>query len=298
MIPQIKIHSQGPSISRLVYGVWRINDVSMSTKDLQEITELCLELGIDWFDHADIYGDYSCEESFGKMLASVPALKSKIRLITKTDIMLLSDKFPNRKVKHYDTSPQHIQQSIDSSLKKIGVDTIDILLLHRPDPLMDADETGKCLDSLIQSGKIRYAGVSNFTPSQFRLLQSRMKSPLVTNQIEISLAKIDCFTNGDLDYLAEHFIKPMAWSPLGGGRLTTDTGSPIYKKLEEISGELGIQPNQLALAWLLRHPSGIIPVIGSGKLSRIREIAESVKVNLSREDWFRLYEAALGGEIP
>lgn len=297
MISKISIHPKGPQVSQLVYGVWRINDSSMTSKELQSITELCLELGIDWFDHADIYGDYSCEETFGNMLKSAKDLKSKIKIITKTDICLLSSKFPKRKVKHYDTSPEYIKESVDNSLRKIGVDTLDTLLLHRPDPLMDVDATASCLDSLIQSGKVRYVGVSNFTPSQFQLLQSRLKNPLVTNQIEISLAEISPFTDGSVDYLYQHSIKPMAWSPLGGGRLATDSTSRAGNQLKVISGELGIPTNQLALAWLLRHPSGIIPVIGSSKPERIREMAGSTQINLSREDWFRLYEAALGKEV-
>ncbi|WCL50925.1 aldo/keto reductase [Leptospira sp. GIMC2001] len=317
---QILIHPQGPKLSRIVYGVWRIIDAKLTKQEILQIVETCLELGIDWFDHADIYGNYECEQIFGEAISNNTSLKKKISIVTKSDICLISDKYPERKVKYYDTSAKHLSTSVENSLKKIGVEKIDIFLIHRPDPLMDPEKTGKCLDDLIHSGKIQFAGVSNFTPSQFKLLQSNMSNPLVTNQIEINPMRIEPFINGDLDFLMEKKISPMAWSPMAGGNLVRDltnsskqnTDSVQNNSLNKSSANI---PNlndilhtiareteqtvpQTIIAWLLNHPSKIIPVIGTTKKDRILELAESMSIQMKQENWFRIYESALGTEVP
>jgi predicted oxidoreductase len=313
---EIKIHPKGPHISRLVYGAWRMLDGGLTEQDIERNIQTCIDLGINWFDHADIYGNYGCEEFFGTVYKKIKSKLPELHFVTKTDIMLFSDKYPNRKVKHYDSSPKHIEESVNNSLRNLGIEKIDILLLHRPDPLLNADETGVCLDQLIETGKVSYVGVSNFTPSQVSLLQSRMKNPLITNQIEISLKKIDPFINGDIDFLYQQKIRPMSWSPLGGGSLMRsvadlqkNASSSEISKHEKAAPSLSqiildltekyhTTENAIALAWLLRHPSGIIPVIGSNSAERIQQMAKSLDIILDREDWFLLYQAALGKEVP
>lgn len=313
---EVRIHPKGPHLSRLVYGAWRMLDSDLTPSDVERNIQTCIDLGINWFDHADIYGNYGCEEFFGSVYKKIKSKLPKIHFVTKADIMLFSDKYPNRKVKHYDTSPKHIEHSVDNSLKYLGIDKIDILLLHRPDPLMNADETGVCLDQLIEKGKIAYVGVSNFSPSQFSLLQSRMKNPLVTNQIEVSLKKLDALVNGDLDYLYQQKIRPMSWSPLGGGSLMRSVAElqksnpnkeiskhersipSLSEILIQLSEKYNTTENAIALSWLLRHPSDIIPVIGSNSSERIHQMAKSTEIELDREDWFLLYQSALGKEVP
>jgi predicted oxidoreductase len=194
-IPAISLSSD-ISLSRMAYGVWRLSEATdTSPHAVAGRIQACLDQGITTFDHADIYGDYRCESLFGDALRAHPELKTKMQIVTKTDIMLLSKQWPQTRVKHYDTSPQHVSESVDRSLQRIGVDVIDVLLIHRPDPLMDAHALGACLDSLIDAGKIRAAGVSNFMHWDMDLLQSCMKHRLVTNQIELSLMATAPLTN-------------------------------------------------------------------------------------------------------
>jgi predicted oxidoreductase len=293
---KIKIHPSGPEVSRLVYGAWRINDGNDTDTELSRLFGECIESGVTWFDHADIYGDYSCEERFGKILNQNPEWKKKISIVTKTNIQLISDQFPDRKIKSYNTDPDYIRKSVETSLKKLGVEYLDILLLHRQDPLMDPSLTGSCLDSLVQEGKIRFAGVSNFTPSHFTMLQSKMKNPLVTNQIEINPLRLDPFWNGDLDFCLEKGISPMAWSPLGGGKIFSKT--EWKDRLGAFAKARGISVSAWILAWLLRHPAGIIPVLGTTKLDRLREMLESWNHLLDREEWFAGLELFSGTEVP
>jgi predicted oxidoreductase len=210
----------GSSLSRIAYGVWRLSEAQDSSvnANLARI-DACLAQGITTVDHADIYGDYSCEDLFGQAIKARPALKDQIEIVTKADIMLLSKKWPQTRVKHYDTSAAHVVASVDRSLSRIGVDVIDLLLIHRPDPLLDAQALGQCLDSLIDSGKVRAAGVSNFMPWDVDLLQSCMKHKLQTNQVELSLLHTAPFINGQIAHAQQHRMPVMAWSPLGGGGL-------------------------------------------------------------------------------
>ncbi|MEL6437406.1 MAG: aldo/keto reductase [Pseudomonadota bacterium] len=291
-----------PPLSRLIYGVWRLaDDMDTSDKNIRAKIEACLEKGITTFDHADIYGDYSCEALFGRVIKAHPELKDRMQIITKCDIMLMSAKFPQRRVKHYDTSAAHIRASVDTSLGHIGCDVIDMLLLHRPDPFMDHRETGAALDALIDEGKIRGVGVSNFMPWDIDLLQSAMKHPIQTNQIEISLAARDGFTNGQIAK-AQMDGKPlMAWSPLAGGSLfipNNEIGKRVMPKLLEIGNRHDVAADAVAIAWLLAHPSTILPIIGTNTLERIRHITDALKVEIDRETWFELWTLAAGQEVP
>lgn len=292
----IQLHPSLPVFSRLVYGVWRMNDGAGTTPaQALERIQTVLDTGITTFDHADVYGGYSCEALFGEALKLAPGLKNRIQIVTKCDIMLMMPQFAARRVKHYDTSPAHIRASVDASLKLLGVDVVDVLLLHRPDPLMDASATGACLDDLIHIGKIRAAGVSNFMAHDFSLLQSRMKNPLVTNQIEINLLARQAFTDGTLSQAQELKRPPMAWSPLAGGALLDH--KPLQPLLRRIADANGVSPDAVAVAWLLAHPAHILPVMGTHNLARIAKLPDAFKVKMDRETWFELLVAAQGCEV-
>ena len=289
--------SQDLEISRIVYGMWRIaDDADTSPAHVRAKIDACLAQGITTMDQADIYGGYVAEEVLGACLKQSPGLRDQLEIVTKCDIVAPIGKYADRRVKYYDTSAAHINTSVDASLGYMGIDQIDLLLIHRPDPLMDAAETGAALDALIASGKIKAAGVSNFRPWDWDLLQSAMTSPLVTNQIELSLAARDAYTNGDLAHLQQHNIKPMAWSPLGGGSLMTENSAAALK-MDAIATAQGVDRAAVAVAWLLAHPVGILPVMGTNKLSRIATFSDALRVEMDRQTWFELFEAANGYEV-
>jgi len=288
------------SFSRLVYGVWRIaDDHNTDLKHVRAKIDAALAEGMTTFDHADIYGNYECEKLFGQALAADSNLRSQMELVTKCDIALNTDKFPNRRAKYYDTSAAYIEASVEQSLKHLHTDHVDTLLIHRPDPLMNAAETGAALDGLIDAGKIRSAGVSNFQPDDWRLLQKNMKHKLVINQIEMSVLHHDSFTNGDLSALQLDDIATMAWSPLGGGRLFGDEAAALRVRplLERIAAEQNTRLDIVAFAWLLAHPANIIPVVGTNNLGRIRGLAAAMDVTIDRETWFEIWIAAAGEEL-
>ncbi|MCI0750790.1 MAG: aldo/keto reductase [Flammeovirgaceae bacterium] len=240
-----KIHSQGPSLSRIIAGVWKWHTVPYET--LERLIHTSIETGITSFDHADIYGNYSCEEVFGSVIRNNSSLKNKIQVITKCGIKLVSDKKDHR-IKHYDTTKEHIIASAEQSLKNIGVDKLDVLLIHRPDPLMNPEAIAEAFEILRAQGKVLHVGVSNFTSSQFEMLQKYSSAPLVTNQIEISLFKNESLFDGTIDVLMKHSASPMAWSPLGGGKhFETDAMS----RLNEVAENYNSTSSQLLLAWLL-----------------------------------------------
>ncbi|MGZ2257452.1 aldo/keto reductase [Roseobacter sp. A03A-229] len=284
--------------SRIVYGMWRLADDSdTSPAHVRAKIDACLAQGITTMDQADIYGGYVAEEVFGAALKESPGLRDQLEFVTKCDIVAPIGKYSDRRVKYYDTSAAHFQASVESSLTYMGIEQIDLLLIHRPDPMMNAAETGGALDALIESGKIKAVGVSNFRPWDWDLLQSAMSHRLVTNQIEISLAARDCLINGDLAHLQRHRISPMAWSPLGGGSLMAETND-LTAKMDALAAAQGVDRAAVAVAWLLAHPAGILPVMGTNTLSRIATFSDAFTVELDRETWFELYEAANGQEVP
>ncbi|MDB4837918.1 aldo/keto reductase [Marinomonas sp.] len=297
----IRLGKSDVELSQLVYGVWRLADAAdVSTKHVREKIDLCLGQGITSFDHADIYGDYECERLFGKALADDPSLRSKMQLISKCDIGLLSDKFPSRRVKLYDTSAAYVNASVEQSLQHLSTDYLDLLLIHRPDPLMNAAETGAALDALIDSGKVRAVGISNFEVWDWRLLQANMRHPLAVNQVEMSLLKRDVFTDGNLSAMQLDKLTPMAWSPLAGGALFADT--PETRRLaplfERLANEQGASSDHVALAWLLAHPANILPVVGTNNVQRIKDLSKILDISIDRETWFELWTAAAGQEVP
>ncbi|MBO9447608.1 aldo/keto reductase [Ruegeria sp. R14_0] len=290
--------SDSLEMSRLVYGMWRLgDDTDTSAAHVEAKIQACLDQGITTFDQADIYGDYNAEAVLGAALRDNPALRQNMEIVTKCDIVAPCGRYSHAKVKYYDTSRGHILKSVETSLSEMAIDHIDLLLIHRPDPFMDHNETGAALDEVVASGKVRAVGVSNFRPWDWNLLQSAMKTPLVTNQIEISLGEISPFTNGDLAFHQQHGQPVMAWSPLGGGLLMAGN-PPVGVVADEIGEEFGVDRAAVAIAFLLAHPAGILPVLGTNNLDRIKRISDALKVKLDRESWFRLYEAALGQEVP
>lgn len=284
------------SLSRIVYGMWRLgDDVDTSAAHVRAKIDACLDQGITTMDQADIYGGYMAEEILGAALT--PALRDKIEIVTKCDIVAPAGRYGDARVKYYDTGRAHIMASVDHSLRLMGIDHIDLLLIHRPDPLMDHLETGAALDELVRAGKVRAVGVSNFRPWDWELLQSAMKVPLVTNQIELSLQAHQPFTNGDLAFHQRQSQPVMAWSPLGGGALMAGANQALSDTLARLAAENGVDRAAVAVAWLLAHPARILPVMGTNTLARIATLSDAFKVRMDRETWFELYTAALGHEV-
>lgn len=286
------------SFSRLVYGLWRITEGDATPKTVQAKVEACLAQGITTMDNADIYGGYTAEAVLGGALKASPGLRDRIEIVTKCGIVAPMGRHAGARVKHYDTSAQHIRASVEASLSDMATDHVDLLLIHRPDPMIDPEETGRVLDDLVAEGKVRSVGVSNFRPHDFTLLQSNMENWLATNQIELGLLATEPFTNGDLAFLQERKLPVMAWSPLGGGRLFSEAGNPLMAALETIGARFGVDASAVAIAWLLAHPANILPVLGTNNLDRIAAISDAEKVELDRQDWFALFETARGYEVP
>ena len=285
------------TLSRLVYGMWRVgDDADTSPSHVQAKIHACLEQGITSFDQADIYGEYSAESVLGGALRGNPGLRNQMEIITKCDIVAPCGRYSDVPVKYYDTSRAHIEKSVENSLRDMAIDHVDVLLIHRPDPLMDHHETGRALDDLVASGKVRAVGVSNFRPWDYELLQSAMTTPLVTNQIEVSLAEISPFTNGELAFHQRLGHPLMAWSPLGGGALIGADGQ-IGNTMDAIASDNGVDRSAVAVAWLLAHPAKLLPVLGTNNLERIGRISDALAVKMDRVTWFRLYQAALGQEV-
>lgn len=301
-VSSISLHKQGPICSRPALGVWRMAEWKMSSSEILSFIHACLDLGITTFDHADIYGDYTCEALFGAALSQEPALRSRLQLISKCGIKLVSPNRPSHTIKHYDTSRAHILASVDRSLQALHTDYLDVLLIHRPDPFMDADDTAEAFIQLQQSGKVQHFGVSNFLPSQVDLLSSRLPFPLVTNQIEISVMHLNAFTDGTLDQCQRLRMAAMAWSPLGGGDLfkgDSPKAVRLRQALSAIAQQFGqMTIDQIALAWLLAHPANILPILGTGQIDRIRRAIAAADLKLTREQWFTIWSASTGTEVP
>ncbi len=285
------LHLKGPRLSRIVAGAWRWD----ATTNVDTLIKTSLDAGITSFDHADIYGDYDNQTIFGNVLKKESSLRKNMELISKCGIMLLSAKHPNTWIKHYNTSKDHILKSVENSLAMLGTDYLDLLLIHRPDPFMDPEEVSEAFGLLKQNGKVLHFGVSNFTSTQFEMLQSYLPFPLVTNQIEVSLSKLDAYYDGTLDILLKHETAPMVYSPLGQGKLVSgNSGSPLWEKRDKYKATEA----QLALAWLLRHPANLFPVIGTTKPERILESAKAIDIKLDRQDWFEMLKTASGTDVP
>lgn len=288
---RLRIHPSGPEFSRVVAGVWKWPD--------EATTERCifaaLDAGITTFDHADIYGSYTIEQVFGNVLKRNQGLRSKMELVTKCGIALVSTNRPAHRIKHYNTSYEHIVASVDRSLQHFDTDYIDVLLLHRPDPLLNGEEVAEAFDELERSGKVLHFGVSNFTAQQFEMLQSFLPMTLVTNQIEISLFRNDYLFDGALDTLMTHRVSPMAWSPLGSGKFFED--HERMQALQTIANKYQATVAQVLVAWLLVHPANIFPITGTTKPERLQEAASSLSIHLDRQDWFEMLKLVRGKDV-
>jgi predicted oxidoreductase len=293
----------GPEVSRIAYGVWRIlsdPEGAGASRVLAKI-EACLDLGITTFDHADIYGGYRCEEAFGEALRASPGLRDRIEIVTKCGIMLVHPARPDTWIKHYDHSAAHIESSVERSLRNLSTDRIDVLLLHRPSPLLNADEVAAAIERLRAAGKVLHVGVSNFSPAEVELLASRLPSPPVTNQVELHPLRLDAFLDGTLDQCQRLRVAPMAWSPMAGGRVFEGQGereSRVRGALTEVARKMGATPEQALYAWLLKHPANIIPVLGTNKLERIAAAASALSFEMDVQDWFSVWSASTGAEVP
>lgn len=284
--------------SRIIAGTmtWGSWGKSFDTSSMQALMEQCVELGITTFDHADIYGGYSTEEDFGKALSESSLQRDTIQLITKCGIQYPSERRP-LEIKHYDYSKEYIIWSVEESLKNLQTEYIDLLLLHRPSPLMRGEEIVAAIDQLREQGKVKHFGVSNFTASQTQLIQKHVE--VEANQIEFSLSSHAAMLDGTLDYMQVNEIKPMAWSPLGAiFKDESERIMRIRKQLSEFEGKYQASSDQLLLAWLLQHPAEISPVIGTTNPERIASSVRAMEIKLDLQDWFKLWVAARGVKVP
>jgi predicted oxidoreductase len=300
MVSRIAMGSSGLELPRVVAGCWRLLEWRKTQDQLDGWIRGCLDLGMDSFDHADIYGGYACEAAFGEVLT--PSLRQKIQLITKCGVALVSPSRPHHRVHHYDTSRDHMVAALEGSLRALRTDYVDLLLIHRPDPLLDGDLVAAAFDRLHTAGKVRYFGVSNFMPWQFDLLAERLPMPLVTNQIELNVGHLDPLHDGTLDQCQRLRMPPMAWSPLGGGALFTSE-APGWQRVRDALGRVsarypGTSPEQIAIAWLFRHPAQVIPVLGTGRIERLGAAGQAEHLELDRQDWFEIWEASAGHDVP
>lgn len=296
-----KLHPEGPEFSAISAGMMWLDKWGLSPHERLQWIKSALDLGITTFDHADIYGLYTNEALFGEALELEPSIRKNMEIVTKCDICLVCENRPDYKINHYNTTPEHIISSAEQSLVNLKTDYIDLLLLHRPDPLMDADAAAGALNSLVSDGKVLHLGVSNFTPSQVDLLQSRLDVPIVTNQVQCSVHHTAPLFDGTFDHAQQHRYSPMFWSPLSGGQLFNgddEQTERIKSAIEPMKETYGADTDQIALAWLLTLPCNGVPVIGTGKTDRLKNAAEAAEIKLSRQDWFTLLVASQGHPVP
>jgi predicted oxidoreductase len=293
--------------SRLAYGCWRLGPApELRAAGRQAVVTAC-ETGYTLFDHADIYGGGEAEKIFGEVLCDVPGMRERILIVTKAGVRRADD--PPGSPYHYNLSGEHIIRSCEGSLQRLGVETIDLFLLHRADWLVDPADVAGAFAKLKQSGKARFFGVSNFRPTLVGALQAACPMPLVAHQVEISLGQLAAFDDGTLDQCLTAKMTPMAWSPLGGGQFADGARrllkyqegyrtEGVLPLLDEYAKQRGVTRSAVALAWLLKHPSGIVPIVGSTNPRHIRDAARATEITLSREEWYRLFTAARGEPLP
>jgi len=290
---KIFLSDSGPKVSPAIYGFWRWEDTSATAAaTMERIVNLCLELGINTFDHADVYGGYQCEELFGNVMKQKSFKREDIVLFTKCGVNIPHPNRPGVRLKYYDTSAAHILKSIDNSLQKLRTDYIDIFLLDHLDPLSNLEETAFTLQKLRTSGKIRNIGVANFSVFQHQLLASYLRIPIVTNHIELNLLNTTALDNGQLDYIKQKYMRPLAAAPLAGGRIENGTDKiavRVHNKLEEISKKYDANIESLAVAWLIKL--GALPLIGTVSEQRIHNIVNAFAIDLEQQDWYELYNA-------
>lgn len=290
------------SLSRIVHGQMRLPEWNLSIGQRIELLEQLYSFGINTIDQADIYGNYTSEVLLGEAFRKAPKWKEKFKIISKCGIALKSSKFPDRAIKHYNFSAEYIVSSAENSLKNMHLDQLDVLLLHRPSPLLLPAEVAKAFDLLKQQGKVNHFGVSNFLPHQINALKAHLNVPLVTNQIELNPLQLEHFENGNLDFCLQHQIHPMAWSPLAGGRIfkpRTEQEQRVIQVIHEVAKAHQIEDASLIVyAWILKHPSQPIITVGTGQNTRIQSALQSLSIDLTTEDWFKIYTASTGTRVP
>jgi predicted oxidoreductase len=293
---KIYLSDSGPKVSPAIYGFWRWEDVSATgAATMEKIVNHCLEHGINTFDHADIYGGYQCEELFGNVLSKRSFKREDVVLFTKCGVKIPHFSRPETRIKYCDTSAEHVLKSIDNSLKKLRTDYIDIFLLDHLDPLSNLEEAALTLERLRGSGKIRNIGVANFSVFQHQLLASYLHAPIVTNHIELNILNTTALDNGQLDYIKQRYMRPVATAPLAGGRIENGTDPlavRVHYKLEELSKKYNAHIESIAVAWLIKL--GALPLIGTTSEQRIKNIINAFDVDLDNQDWYELYHASRG----
>ncbi|MEO6914937.1 MAG: aldo/keto reductase [Chitinophagaceae bacterium] len=291
---KIYISDSGPKVSPAIYGFYRWNqEVLTNTNTMERIVNLCLELGINTFDHADIYGSYQCEELFGQVISRKSVKREDLVLFSKCGLKIphLSD--PGTRIMYYDTSSEHIIKSVENSLRKLRTDYIDIFLLDHLDPISNLEETAATLRMLRESGKIKYIGVANFSVFQHQLLASVLHVPLVSNHVELNLLNTAALDNGQIDYIKQRYMRPLASSPLAAGRIANSMEYlpvEVRKKLQEISQKYHVDIESIAVAWIIKL--GALPLIGTTSENRIRNIVNAFKIDLDNQEWYELYYAS------
>ena len=286
----------GPKVSPAIYGFYRWDANEIKFDKMEKIVDLCLELGINTFDHADIYGGYQCEEVFGEIIKNKRIKREDIVLFTKCGLVVPHPSRPDVRVKYYDTSKDHITESIENSLRKLRTDYIDIFLLNQLDPLSNLEETAMTLQKLRDSGKVKNIGVVNFSVFQHQLLSSYLRIPIVTNHIELNLLNTSAFDNGQIDYIKQKYMRPLATAPLAEGQIANSIEKRpllIRRKLEELSPKYNANIESIAVAWIVKL--GALPLIGTTNEQRIRNIAAAFTIDLDKQDWYELYDASRGG---
>ncbi|PHI18240.1 aldo/keto reductase [Lewinellaceae bacterium SD302] len=299
---KVSLTPGGLEVSPLVAGVmkWGVWGADLDRNAMQSLVSEAAELGFTTIDHADIYGNYTTEAAFGAAIADLgSAFRGQLQLISKCGIRMVTKNRPNNRLKAYLTSKEYIIQSVETSLNNLGTDYLDLLLIHRPDLLMEPHEVAEAANELKTAGKILHFGVSNFTPSQFNLLNKH--TTLVTNQVECSPLHPEPMLDGTFDQLALQHARPMVWSPFGGGKYFNEENSAA-RRLRQTVLEIDEKYNSpgedvILLSWLLRHPAGIVPILGTSKIERLRSATNALNVNLDSQDWYAILEAARGREV-
>jgi len=296
--PRIATRPGGLELSRVVAGMWRMVEWNMTVEQRVGFIEQCIDLGVTSFDHADIYGNYGVEGLFGEALRAQPSLRARMQLVSKCGIKLLSNKRPQHGIQHYDTGAAHIIASSEESLRQLHTDHLDLLLIHRPDPLMDFDEIAEAFTRLKDAGKVLHFGVSNFSRHQFEVLNRRIA--LATNQVEFSPLHVAPMFDETFDGLQDLGVAPMIWSPLAGGRLfTANDANAEHLRLviKDIADRLHQPFASVVFAWIMQLPSKPIPLTGSGRIEAIKVAVAGAGFQLSHHDWFAILRAARGHEV-
>lgn len=298
-VPAVSLSAPGPTLSAIVAGVWRMAEWEFDVPARIRWIEASLDLGVTSFDHADIYGDYRVEALFGEALAAAPGLRERMQVITKCGIKLVSRNRPAHTTKAYDTSRAHVITSVENSLRALHTDHLDLLLIHRPDALMDPEALAATFAELRAAGKVLHFGVSNHSPSQLALLHQRHS--VATNQLELSPLHMAALADGTLDQCIELGLRPMIWSPLAGGRLFTggdEQALRVRAVLDALGRAHGVSAATIAYAWILRHPSRPVPITGSRRIAALREAVAALSVALTSDEWYQVWQASAGHGVP